>query len=101
MQAQLKKARNEVREMARRLGVDYVIWDHVREMMTNNRLDRVELAEFLAHCVVEKSWIMLGLVRYRVVSADPNERIAGATISLHREILTIEVMSLQIEEDKQ
>jgi hypothetical protein len=96
MQAQLKQASNIVRDMARRFGVSYAIWPHVRETMERCQIDRIEVAEYLARCVVREVWTMLGVTRFRVESSDPADRIASVTVSVHGDIMTIEVMGLRI-----
>jgi hypothetical protein len=94
--AQLKKASIEVRDLARRLGVNFVTWDQVRELMETSQLDLVELSDFLANSVVREKWVMLGVMRYRVESEDAAERIASATVSVHADVMTIEVVALKL-----
>jgi hypothetical protein len=98
MQAQLKKERNTVRDMARRLYVNYALWEPVRETMEKCQIDTIDLAEFLANSVVVEFWNLLGLSRYRVESNDSAERIASVTVSMHQDSMTIEVVALRIKE---
>jgi len=99
MEAQLKKASNIVRDMARMTGVGYAIWPTARAIMEQFHVDRVDLAEYLASCEVKESWSMLGgISRYLVESNDPDEQIASVTVSVHQDVMTIEVVTLKIKE---
>jgi len=98
MQAQLNKASGEVRNLARRFGVNYALWPLVRDTMERRQLDIIELAEFLAKGEVRETWDLFGIMRHRVESDDPADRIAGVTLSVHQDIVTIEIISLRIKE---
>ena len=102
MQAQLKRDRYAVRDMARRLGVNYAA-AAVQEKMTMAGLDIVEVAEFLARSVLKETFAMFGAVRHRVepeAPADPDELIASATVCLHMDSMTIEIIAMRMKEEK-
>ena len=100
MQAQLNKASNAVRDMARRIGTNYVLWEQPKELMRKHQIDRIDLADYLVRCDVKETWTVLGVKRYRVEADEADERIRSVILSVHQEVVTIEVVSLTLAEVK-
>ena len=94
IQAQVKRNPDVIRDLARRAGVRYAIWAEVKTIMRDHQIDRVELAEFLAKGEIRDAWVMSGVTRYRIGSEDPDLRITSATVAIHNEVVTIEVIAL-------
>ncbi len=97
--AYLKRCTELVRGLARQLGVNYAPWPDVRQRMTDCQLDPVELANFLGDAEVKETECMFGMTRYRLESEDIAERIESATVAIHSESQTIEIIVLRIKGD--
>ena len=95
---QLSRATDTVRNMARRLGVNYAIWPHVREIMDGTKIDPIDVADWLARANVQDVLEMVGFTRYRLVPDEQNDEITGMTVAIHDEHLTIEIMALRVKE---
>lgn len=95
--AQLRHETDVVRNAARRLGMNWAIWDHVGAIMAANGIDRIELADWLANCQVSDVERIFGVNRYRVEGIVPDSGLVGATVMIHSDVGMVEVVAIDVE----
>jgi len=101
MQAQLRQATNEVRDVARLLGINWAIWDEPDGLLKRHKIDRVELAEWLSECHVRETSFAFGIKRFYVEAGESDVPIRSAIVAIHHEVVTVEVMTIKLEKQEE
>jgi hypothetical protein len=98
IEAQCRVATNEVREVSRRIGVNWAIWSGAGSVLADAGLDRIELAEWLSGCEVKEISRIFGVQRYYVEADAPEVPLESSIVIIHPDLVTIEVLTLKAKE---
>lgn len=94
--AQLRFAQETVRGMARRVGVNLIIWSHVRQDMAALGVEELDVMHALQECRVSERQVYGSVERYCAVGRDTDDRSLRLLFVICGELHAIEVVSVSI-----
>lgn len=95
--ARLREAQTRVRAMARRIGVQLVVWGHVKSNMTALGVDELDVLQALCGCTVNECEVLGRVERHGAIGRDTDDRLLKVWFVLCDELYAIEVIGVSLQ----
>jgi len=84
--------------MARRVGVNLIVWAHVKIDMAALGIDELDILHALQSCRVVGMEVLGSVERYHAMGRDTDGRMLGVLFVLSLELHAVEVVRVSIQE---